>query len=258
MRRFFLEDIVDGQKTVRIDGEEFVHLKKVLRLKVGDEVSVFNGSGVELAGVIDSVENGSAIVLVTGRVMVRKDSPVPVILLQGLVKKDKPEIIVEKATELGASAIVFYQAARTVSTISPEKAVPRLARWRRVAIGASKQCGRSTVPRLHFSAGLEAAIKEADSPLRLMALENAHTGCEGGRDVRGLREVLGSFAGGVNPSGVSILIGPEGGFTEGEADIAGRAGFQPVSLGPRTLRAETAAVAILSIIGFELGDIGRR
>jgi 16S rRNA (uracil1498-N3)-methyltransferase len=263
MRRFFVDDITAGSKEVRIVGDEFGHLKRVLRLKKGDRVSVFNGKGLELAGSVSSIGRDSALVEIRGRVVKNRESPLRVVLLQGLVKKDKPELIIEKATELGVAGILFYPAARTVNAFDPGKAGSKLVRWRKVAVGAAKQCNRSIVPEIRYSPGLPEAIKTAmeaaeaapNSGLRLLALEPANdVALESGGGGGGLKAALKH---GIPEDGVTVLVGPEGGFTDDESDFAKKAGFLPVGLGPRTLRAETAAVALLAILFYELGDMGQ-
>ena len=122
MRRFFLEGIDRSTKTAELTGEEFVHLKKVLRLGVGDEASVFNGLGLELTGRIESVEARSAVISIEGVCEGTKESPLELTLLQGLLKGDKPEFIVQKATELGLTEVCFFTTDRTVPRVDGEGA----------------------------------------------------------------------------------------------------------------------------------------
>jgi 16S rRNA (uracil1498-N3)-methyltransferase len=248
MRRFFVEEINEVSKEVDIQGPEFAHLKKVLRLGKGAPVSVFNGQGLELYGRVESMGRAKAVVKIEGRVENKLESPVEVVLIQGLVKGAKPEFIVQKATELGATTVRFFGADRAVPGMRGGRLAARLSRWRRVAIEAAKQCGRQVVPGLELVPDIKSAVLEVEGLLKLQPhVPGPDKGTEG---VKSLKEVLASP---FKDKGVAILVGPEGGFTDAELEIAGHAGFRPVSLGPRTLRAETAAVAVLSIVLYELG-----
>lgn len=243
MRRFFVAEIDEGSKTVRVRGEEFIHLKKVLRLKAGSPIAVFNGRGVELTGIIESIGPDSASVKIEGSSVGEKESPVRIILLQGLVKGEKPELIVQKATELGVAEVHFYSTSRTVPVIGEEKSVYKISRLRKVAIESAKQCGRSVIPILSFL-DLDEAL-EISGGLKLLFWE--------GERSRGIKEILKPLPS--PPGELAILTGPEGGLSAEDASKAISKGFIPVSLGPRILRAETAALAAASILQYELGDM---
>lgn len=244
MRRFFIEDIDESSTSVRVKGEEFIHLKKVLRLKAGSVVAVFNGKGLELTGVIESIGADSAAVKIEGRTEAKKESPVKIILLQGLVKGEKPELIVQKATELGVSEVHFYSTSRTVPIISEEKSRDKTLRLRKITIEAAKQCGRTAIPLLSF-VDLDEALKLGGA-LKLLFWE--------GEKSRGIKEIIKRPL--PSPLGeVIILTGPEGGLSEEDASKAVSKGFISVGLGPRVLRAETAAIAAVSILQYELGDM---
>ena len=183
-------------------------------------------------------------VRITGPCPQTRESPVEITLLQAFVKGDKPEFIIQKATELGASAISFYTTERTVPLAPNPK---REARWRKISIGAAKQCRRSVLPRISVAGSLAKVLAEWESrgALKLALWEGV---TEGGT----IKEALRSGSG---AEGVVVLVGPEGGFSKDEIDAAARAGFRIVGLGPRILRAETAAVAALALMQYELGDL---
>ncbi len=246
MRRFFIENIKEGSKEVLIDGPEFAHLKKVLRLGKGDALSVFDGRGLELSGRVVSIGRAGALVSIDGRVESGTESPTKVVLLQGLLKGAKPGFVVQKATELGVSSLCFYGPGHSAPGIKGDRVAGRIKRWRRVAIEAAKQCGRSVVPGVEYAQDMEDAIS-ALGPLDGWCKLRGDVG--GGVSIP-IKEALSRPA---KRRGVLLLVGPEGGFTAPEQQAADRAGFTPVGLGPRTLRAETAAIAILSIILYELG-----
>ncbi len=242
MRRFFVEEIAEGTEAARIAGGEFAHLKKALRLRKGDAVALFNGKGLELRGTIESVGRDFAEVRIEGRAARRSESPMEVILLQGLLKGDKPEFIIQKATELGVSEISFYTTARTVP-LAPDRA--KEARWRKVAIEAAKQCGRTHLPELAPLTAFKDALKESGEGVRLILWEGE------GKTIP-IKDALKN----ADPdSAIAVAVGPEGGFSAGDIAIAEEAGFIAVSIGPRILRAETAAIAALSIIQCEAGDL---
>lgn len=259
MRRFFVEDIREDSPKAVVKGEEFAHLKKVLRLNRGDQVALFDGRGLELKGVIESVGKDSAVVSIVGMAGGRRESPLELTLIQGLTKGFKPEFIIQKATELGVSEVCFYSSGRSIPSLSAEKALERERRWRKVAIGAAKQCGRAVIPGVGFFKDLKAALAGRTGVLKLVLWEGeGGAGGAGGMSVarlerKGMGEALKEI---LKYEGVLILIGPEGGFPEEELREAINDGFRPVGLGPRVLRAETAALSALSIIQYEIGDMG--
>lgn len=244
MRRFFIENIKEDSKLIHIMGEEFTHLKKVLRLNPGDEVCVFNGKGLELKGVIDSIDRDSAVIKAVGSSEDERESQLEIILIQGFLKGDKPELVIQKATELGVSGICFFLNARTVPVLSADKIKERLSRWKKVSIEAAKQCGRTRLPRLEIK-NFEEALSGNENTLKLILWEEGTGGS--------LKEAL------KNPltrNGITVLIGPEGGLSEEDVETAKKHCFVPVSFGPRILRAETAAISALSVLQYEAGDLG--
>ncbi len=247
MKRFFVEDIDIDSALVRISGAEFAHLKKVLRLKAGAAVALFNGSGLELTGVIESIGKDMAVVRVGGRFTNRRESPLEITLLQGLVKKDKPEFIIQKATELGAKEVYFYSTSRTVPVISGGRSEDKIPRWRKISVEAAKQCGRTILPRISIVKDLKDALGLRRDALKLLFWE--------GEGVRSVKDVIKTHLTLPAGKGLVVLVGPEGGFSEEDVKTAVAEGFIPVGLGPRILRAETAAVAALSILQYELGDL---
>lgn len=241
LRRFYIEGVREGSQNAVIAGDEFTHLKKVLRLKAGDEVLLFDGKGLELKAVIDSVGRDSAEVAITGPSMRKAESPIEITLLQGILKGDKPEFVVQKATELGATAIVFFETSRTVPVIKEGRT--REARLKKAAIEAAKQCGRTVLPEIAITDFRRAL--EVPSSLKIMMME------EGAKE--GLSEVLKKHAGAKN---IALLVGPEGGLSDEEEVLAAFRGFIAASLGPRILRAETAAIAAISAVQCVSGDMG--
>ncbi len=243
-RRFFVEDIQIDQERVELCGEEFTHLKKVLRLEIGSPVILLDGKGFELTGVIEEFGKDSAWVSVSSSSERVGESRTAVTLLQALVKGDKPELIVQKATELGVARIVFYTNERTVPSPDVEKVAGKLERLRRIAVEAVKQCERTVVPSLDM-VGYDEALGLCGEDRGIILYE--------GEARNSLKKSL-SF---LSPeTGVCLLVGPEGGFTDDEVDRAVAVGFKKAGLGRRVLRSETAAIAALAIVQYELGGLG--
>lgn len=243
MRRFFLEDIDGAAKEAGITGEEFIHLKKVLRLGPGDSVAIFNGKGLELMGRIESVGQRSAIISIEGVSKKAVESALDLVLLQGLLKGDRPEFIVQKATELGLTGVCFYTTARTVPRIDGEGAEKKLLRWKKAAIEAAKQCGRTTLPVITLAPGLKEAVQGFEAELKILLWEKEGAAC--------LKELFS----GRSPRSAALLVGPEGGLSDDEARMAEREGFLKAGMGPRILRAETAAVAAAAVVQYAFGDL---
>jgi len=244
MRRFLIEEIDPDAESARITGAEFEHLKKVLRLRAGDAVALFNGRGLEIEGTVEEVGRDGARIRLGRASTERGESPLCVALIAGLPKPGKAALVVQKATELGVSSLTFFHARRTVRPVEARKAQERLARWRRVAQEAAKQCERTRVPEILLAGALDDALAGSTETLNLVFCARGSAG--------GLRSALSSIAG----RAVTALVGPEGGLTRQEDASATARGFLRVGLGPRILRAETAAIVAISLIEYELGDMG--
>lgn len=243
-RRFFVEGMDASSGRVELEGEEFVHLKRVLRLAPGAEVVLLNGRGLARKGRVSSVGKGSASVEVTGPAEAAPESHVRIVLVQALLKGDRPELIVQKATELGIAGVRFYASSRSVPRPGEGRSVQRLQRLKRVAVEGAKQCGRAVLPEIEICGGLGEALSGL-SGLRLIFWE-----CAGAVPLKGL------LANSEMPKEAAAVVGPEGGFSEDEAATALSAGFLKASLGPRVMRAETAAIAALTVLQYALGDLG--
>lgn len=243
-RSFFVEELEKGAATVLITGDELRHLRGVLRLREGEAITIFNGRGLIVKGVIERIDRQSATVSVLGEDTESKESGVHVVLLQALVKGDKNDFIVQKAVELGATGIVFYAAKRTVPLLAGARGADRLVRWRKIAVEAAKQCGRSVIPDVGLADGIEEATAGHEDFLKIMLWESETT--------RTMKDMLRTAPA---AKAVALLIGPEGGISDDDAASAAENGFTPVSLGRRILRAETAAIAGLTIVQYELGGL---
>ena len=246
MRRFLVRPEQLAAQSAEIDGDLYRHISKVLRLKIGDRIKLFDGTGRESAATISRLGNRNlTVTLETTAIPVPTRSAPVITLIQGLPKGEKLDLIIQKATELGAHSIIAFPAARSVVRIPPAQIEQRISRWQRIAGEAARQSQRSSVPRLSFAPDLAAALAQADLPTKLLLWE-------GERECR-LKETLALSP---PPTGVVILVGPEGGLTDEEAASAVVGGFVSVSLGPRILRTETAGLAMLAILQYQWGDMG--
>ncbi len=247
MRRFFVEDITPDSRFADIRGEEFSHLRKVLRLKKGDEVIVFNGRGIELKGTIDSITGECAGIGITAVVEVKTESLLDITLLQALLKGDKNELVIAKATELGVKSISFYSTKRTIKVFGDAKKDKRLERWKRVAIEAAKQCQRPIVPEVLLIKDFKEALeKHALLPLRVFLYEGENTLSLGDALSTGKGDAI---------KNIAIVVGPEGGFSDEEVQEAAALGYVVAGMGPRRLKSETAAIAAVSILQHRAGDM---
>lgn len=233
------EKNIDGGKAT-ISGTDYRHIVKVLRMKEGDAITLFDENALEYEGRISHVGRREILVDIHSARKAETDSPLRITLLQGLPKGDKMDFIVEKATELGVHAIV-----PVVTERSQVRAFDRRRRWERIALESSKQCGRTKPPAVENTLNFSEAIKcNVDYDLAIIL----HVGSQ-----VSLKDFLSYSL--QHPKNIIVLIGPEGGFSENEVLLASEMGFTPLGLGPRTLRTETAGIAVLSIIQFHHGDL---
>jgi 16S rRNA (uracil1498-N3)-methyltransferase len=234
--RRFLARVAGGG--LLLEEEEAHHARRVLRLAPGAVVTCFDGEGNAWSGRIAAYEGGRAIVEILERLPVEAEPAVPVRLALGLLKGDKLDFVVQKATELGAASLLPIETERSERRTGFEK---RLVRLRRIAVEAAKQCERNRVLAVLPPMTLSSAITQAgDSALALVE-----------RAARPLRTVLRSVppAAGVP---LTVFVGPEGGWSAAEYSAFTDAGIPVASLGSRILRAETAALAVLAVLDYEL------
>ncbi|PYS93944.1 MAG: 16S rRNA (uracil(1498)-N(3))-methyltransferase [Acidobacteria bacterium] len=239
----------DGARVV-LSREETAHLVNVLRLRAGDEVFVFDGAGREFRCVITEARgrDGRAPLEVVQQVEPqRPESPLELTLAVALLKGEKFDLVVQKACELGVARIVPVVTARgDVRLRAGSGADARVARWQRLALEAAKQSGRARVPTVSAPVSLEPLLtNEADaSSMRLLFTE---------RDGCGLLETSNSWA--ACPSTLTALVGPEGGWADEELALGRAAGWQLITLGGRTLRAESAAIVVPALLQHLCGDL---
>lgn len=245
MYRFFTEpDSINGSRVI-IAGEDAHHIKDVLRLGIGDTISVCTGDEWEYTCEIQTVSKDEISAIIVDTQKPGKELPSKITLYQCLPKKDKLELIIQKAVELGAYRIVPVQSARVIVHLDKKKEASRVERWNAIAKAASKQSGRMFIPEVGGVLSFAEMLKDAQScDVRFIPYEKSE-GMERTRDL------LNAITPGQS---IAVVIGPEGGFEEAEVKKAVEAGFEAISLGKRILRTETAGMSFLSVLGYLLDD----
>ena len=221
-------------------------MRKVLRLAPGDAVTLFDDEGWEHQGVIRSYASQSGEIAIFKSSRPERESPLRVTLAQALGKGEKMDWVVEKATELGAAAIAPFLSSRTVPMLDRAGSEKRQARWRKIALSAAKQSGRTKVPEILAIMDFPELVRAA-WPCALKLL------CWEGESQINLAQVRRETP---RADSLLLLIGPEGGLSADEVAEAARYGFQSIGLGKRILRTETAALVALSLAQFLWGDLG--
>ncbi len=242
MHRFFADTALAVGDEHIIGGTDARHISRVLRLDKGDEIIVCDAEGFDCECIISSALDGCVTAKVQAKSQSLTEPKIHVTLYQGVPKGDKLDTVVQKCVELGASELVPVSMKRSVAIIKdPQK---RKERLNKIAFEAAKQCQRAKVPLVNEVMSFSEAIKKAkNADLCLLPYEEE-------RSVS-IKEVLREEK---NVFSVSIFIGPEGGFDISEVELAKENGFKTVSMGPRILRTETAPLAALSAVMYELGD----
>jgi 16S rRNA (uracil1498-N3)-methyltransferase len=245
VRRFRVRrEKIEGLRAIIDDPGEIRHICKVLRLREGDAVVLFDGEGKEYRASITRIFPGQIILTLTSEGgSARAESSLRIVLGMALLKSSKFEWLLQKATELGVSEVLPFSSSRVVPRREEEQSRARLARWEKIVAQAARQCGRSLLPRVHPPCSFEEVLRrDRDEATKIFLWEKEET--------RTLSDALT----GEEPE-IFLLVGPEGGFSDPEAIRAQEAGFRPARLGPRILRAETAAIAGITLLQFIRGDL---
>jgi 16S rRNA (uracil1498-N3)-methyltransferase len=240
--RFHVSSAAPGAR-VELPEHTAHHAREVLRLQAGAEVRVFDGAGSEFQAVLDEVSRRGVFARLGARTAPRPESALRLVLAVSPLKGDRMELVVQKATELGVSEIWPVVTYRTDAAARPALAGSRGERWDRVASGAAEQCGRAVVPRVAPTTTLGGLVARPFDGTRVALLET-----EGHPPLASI-PVARDLA-------LMLLVGPAGGFEAAETSVLRAAGFRPASLGPRILRAETAALAAVAIAQSAWGDLG--
>lgn len=234
--------LVSGQR-VRLQGSAASHITRVLRLRVGAALIVFDGGGGEYEANIETTHGGEVLVAVGARADTERESPLPLTLAQGVSRGERMDLVVQKATELGVSHLVPVLTERSVVRLTAQQSDRKLNHWRAIVVAACEQCGRNRPPSVAAPVPLGDFLKGSAA---------------GGADTRLLLSPAGTATLKDVPhpaAGVTVLIGPEGGLTDEEEKSAIATGFTALRVGPRVLRTETAAIAALALLQRQFGDL---
>ena len=244
MYRFYVSADQLAEKEVFISGGDVNHIKNVLRLEVGDWIVACDGNGTDYVSRIQSICSDEVVASIEKVQPTGTELPVRITLFQGMPKKDKLELIIQKAVELGACEIVPVMTKRTVVKLSEEKKInKRLERWQSIAYAAAKQCDRGIIPTVHQPVSYEEALAMADQLDYNVIPYELQTGMEEARKIVDQA---------CKQRSLGIFIGPEGGFEPEEVERAMTRNIHPMTLGKRILRTETAGMALLSILMFQM------
>lgn len=252
MQHFFTEPGNINGKDILITGDDVNHIKNVLRMKPGEEISVSNGvDGRDYRCEIKELKDDCIICHLR---FIKEDSvelPVRIVLYQGLPKSDKMEMIIQKCVELGVDSIVPVATKRAVVKIDEKKEKSKLARWQGISEAAAKQSQRGVIPEIKPVMSFKEAIKSVQG---FAGKAIPYELCEGMEDTKSwISQVKESAKAGADERPlVAVFIGPEGGFDESEIELARENGITPISLGKRILRTETAGMTVMSILMYEL------
>jgi 16S rRNA (uracil1498-N3)-methyltransferase len=241
LRRVPVEADLQSGRSLSIEGSAGNHVARVLRLRVGEALTLFNGRGGEYAATIEEIRRDTVLVSVLEQRELERESPFQITLAQGISRGERMDWVVQKATELGVARIAPLFTEHSVVQLDERQAAKKVQHWRSIAIGACEQSGRNRVP-------------EIATPVGLFELLEGHTA--GGTALllspgAALRIADIAQAG----TGATVLIGPEGGLAAAEQEAARKSGFTAVRMGPRVLRTETAAVCALTLLQQKFGDL---
>ena len=238
MNRFYVP-FHAGLKNLWIDSSESHHIIHVKRLKIGDSIIVFNGTGDEFEAEIEDIEDNRVNVRINQQKTISKENIVEINVAFAIPKGKRSHLLIQKCTELGVHKLIPINYARSVVKLKDDCSV-KIEKWQKIAIEASKQCGRNTITEIGNVVDFDNILNTLDSyDLPLFACSQS--------DSDNLKNTLQEHP---KPNNILSFIGPEGGFTSNEIEMAKRAGCKFVSLGSQILRVETAAIAVSAILSY--------
>ncbi|MBE6073243.1 MAG: 16S rRNA (uracil(1498)-N(3))-methyltransferase [Selenomonas ruminantium] len=245
MRRLFYKGILAD--TVEITGSDAHHLMHVMRAKAGQEIILVDDENQVARMEMTAFREDAVTLTLLERLEADTESPIDLVLAQCLLKSDKMDMVVQKAVELGAVGVIPVRSQNCVVRYDAKKAAARQQRWQKIADEAAKQCGRTALLAVDPVTDIKALIaaeKECEDSVLVFFYEN--------EDTQTVKEYLRQ----IKSRRIVLLVGPEGGFSLDEAKAVEEAGGKSVTLGPRILRAETAALTAMSVVQYECGDLG--
>jgi 16S rRNA (uracil1498-N3)-methyltransferase len=241
LTRVHVPDPLTSGRRHTLEGDAANHIARVLRLEPGAPLIVFDGHGGEYAARIETLRKGAVIIEVQERSPTSRESSLSLTLAQGVSRGERMDWVVQKATELGVTAIIPVLTERTVVKLDARQSERKLAHWQGIAVAASEQSGRDKIPNIVAPLALHDFLRSIDPQTTRLLLSPAGT-----QRVTDLK---------APERKIVVLIGPEGGLAETEQRAAIGAGFLAVRMGPRVLRTETAAVAALTLLQHQFGDL---
>ncbi len=249
MRHFFIDSSVVTKPLAAIKGSEAHHIQNVLRLKPGDSIKLFDGTGFEYEAVIINMSAKKVDVEVRRKLPAAVNCGVQIIVAQAFLKEKKMDDLVRKLCELGVSAWIPFFSQRSIARPDKKRLAGRTQRWKRIATEALKQCGRSDAPEIGEALSFEDVVDFTNGcDLKIVFWENESHPLS--RDIGSKRQ---------HPfKKILVMLGPEGGFTKQEIKTAEDSGFVVAGLGPRILRADTATLAACTLVQYLFGDMGPR
>jgi 16S rRNA (uracil1498-N3)-methyltransferase len=242
--RIYLPLPLRADERYTLTGDQHRHISRVLRLKAGAALTLFDGRGGEYGAVIEEVQRSNCSVRTGDFRDGDKESPLPVRLAQGVGRGERTDYAIQKAIELGVTSIVPLLTRRGVVRLDAQRAQRRHAHWHGILVHACQQCGRNRLPDLCSAVTLTEWLRGYDGSSLNLMLDPASTSS--------MSEL--EYGGGL----ITLLVGPEGGLDSEEREAAYAAGFRGIGLGPRTLRTETAAVAAVTAVQLRWGDLGNQ
>ena len=244
--RFHIPALPPPGGQVLLQGDEYHHLRNVLRLKTGDAVSIFDGAGRGFSASVLEMDRRGALLKVEREEVPSPESPLRLHLAMALAKGEKLDLVIQKGTELGVVSFHPLATRRADLKLDPARAGSRLSRWRRVALEACKQSGRTLIPEIFPPATLDEFLARELPGTRIAFDPSGRPAAEFFHD--------GAF---VIPASLLAAVGPEGGWSREELDRLQRSGFVTLRAGPRILRAETAAILAAGLLQYLAGDLGK-
>lgn len=247
MRHFFIEKAETKKTTVSLKGSEARHIKNVLRLKAGDTIRLFDGSGFEYVAVITHLTAGKVALSIKQKLSAISESPVKLIIAQGYLKQKKMDNLIRPLCELGMTRWIPFFSDRSVPRPDKNRLAERTRRWQKIAIESLKQCRRSVLPQIEAPGSFDEMLAHGQfCDLNIIFWED---------ETRSLKRTAAADTT-LPIKRILVVLGPEGGFTNWEIDRAKDAGFTVAGLGPRILRAETASLAACTLMQYLFGDLG--
>lgn len=225
-------------QSVELDSDACNHVARVLRRRIGDEITLFNGQNLEAHCQITTVEKRHVVVKILSCSTINHESPFQIHLFQALSKGDRMEVVIQKAVELGVNQITPIITEHTIVRLDEKRLEKKMSQWQKITIAACEQSGRNTLPRINPISSYAQAISQ-DAAVKLILHPHHNNQAK-------LNQITDK---------VKLYIGPEGGFSDMEIDLALKNNAQTWQLGPRILRTETAAITALSVLQYQCGDL---